>query len=215
MLRLINGVTVCTRIRPTPKLRSPLSPFLISPPALRSIYATPGFLTKAFKARRKMAEVVPQTRPLSEVEADPTETLTSVEKKPRLDVEVERSEEQSIPSTSTAKQKPANAGKQPKQRASKKKKKKQLPPEPYSHDDVLWRDVRDLLGVGVADGIIKEGKEWESPFQYGEELEVEVSTISSTGTHFYYSPVSTVSSAVPYFHQVTGWRLHPPLNHHG
>jgi tRNA (uracil-5-)-methyltransferase len=46
---------------------------------------------------------------------------------------------------------------------------------------VLWRDVRDLLGVGVADGIIKEGKEWESPFEYGEELEVEVSAISSTG----------------------------------
>jgi len=131
-----------------------------------------------------MAEVVPQTRPLSEVEVDPTEILTSVEKKPRLDIETERSEEQAIASTSTVKQKPANAGKQPRQKVSKKKKNKQLPPELYSHEDVLWRDVRDLLGVGVADGIIEEGKEWESPFQYGEEVEVEVLTISSTGTFF-------------------------------
>jgi tRNA (uracil-5-)-methyltransferase len=131
-----------------------------------------------------MAEVVPQTRPLSEVEVDPGEISTSVEKKPRLDIEMDRSEEQAVASTSTAasKQKPANGEKQPRKKASKKKKQKHLPPEPYSNDDVLWRDVRDLLGVGVADGIIEEGKEWESPFQHGEEVEVEVSAISSTGT---------------------------------
>ena len=128
-----------------------------------------------------MTEVIPQTRPLSEVEVDPSEILTSVGKKPKLDIEAEHSEEQAVASTSTAKPRPANAEKQSKQKALKKKKKKQLPPEPYSHDDVLWRDVRDLLGAGVADGIIEDGKEWESPFQYGEELEVEVSTISSTG----------------------------------
>lgn len=135
-----------------------------------------------------MAEVVPQTRPLSEVDADPSEVLTSVEKKPRLDSQVERSVKQAIASTSTAtttttKQKPANGEKQSKKKASRKKKQKHLPPEPYSHDDVLWRDVRDLLGLEVADGIIEEGKEWESPFQCGEEFEVEVSAISSTGTY--------------------------------
>jgi len=137
-----------------------------------------------------MAEVVPQTRPLSEVDVDPSEIITSMEKKPRLDVEVEHPKEQAVASTSTAavtattttKQKPANGEKQSKKKASKKKKKKQLPPEPYSHDDVLWRDVRDLLGAEVANGIIEEGVEWDSPFQYGEEVEVEVSAISSTGT---------------------------------
>ena len=198
MLRLISGVTVCTRIRPTPRLRSSPSPHLLSHPAFRSIYSTPGSITKAFKARRKMAEALPQTRPLSEVEVDPGETLASVGKKPRLDTEAERPEEQA--STSTAKQTPANAVRQSKQRTSKKKKKKQLPPEPYSHEDVLWRDVRDLLGVGVADGIIKERKEWESPFQYGEELEVEVSTISSTGMFSTSSyPVNIDLSVVPLF----------------
>jgi len=138
-----------------------------------------------------MAEVVPQTRPLSEVDVVPSEVLISVGKKPRLDIQVERSEEQAVVSTSTAtttKQKPANREKQSKKKASKKKKQKRLPPEPYSQDDVLWRDVRDLLGSGVADGTIEEGKEWESPFQYGEEVEVEVLTISSTGTdlHIYF-----------------------------
>ena len=133
-----------------------------------------------------MAEVVPQTRPLSEVEVDPSEVLISVEKKPRLDNELQRSEEQAVASTSTApttttKQGPANGEKQSKKKSSKKTKKKRLPPEQYSHDDVLWRDVRDLLGAGVADGVIEEGKEWESPFQHAEEVEVEVSTISSTG----------------------------------
>jgi hypothetical protein len=184
MFRLINGVTARVRVCPTPKLRSsPSSPLLISPSTSRSIYSAPGFLTSAYKTRRRMAETVPQTRPLSEVEVDQSEVLSSVEKKPRLGVEVERSEGQTVASTSTAtvKQKPANREKLLGKRGSSKKKRKHLPPEPYSYDDVLWRDVRDLLGVGVADGIIKEGKEWESPFEYGEELEVEVSAISSTG----------------------------------
>lgn len=185
MFRLINGVIVRVRVSPTPKLRSPSSPpFLISPSTFRSIHNTPGFLTGTFKTRWNMAEVVPQTRPLSEVDVDPSEVLTSVEKKPRFGIEVERSEEQAVASTSTAaatRQKPANGQKQSKKRASKKKK-KHIPPEPYSPDDVLWRDVHDLLGAGVADGIIEEGKEWESPFQYGDEVEVEVSAISSTGT---------------------------------
>ena len=188
MFRLINGVTVRVRISPTPKLRSQ-SPFLISPPISRSIYVPPGFLTNPFKARRKMAQVVPQTRPLSEVEPDPGGFLTSVEKKPRLGVDVGRSEDQPVASTSTVaatastKQKSADGGKQSKKKASKRKKQKHLLPEPYSNEDVLWRDVRGLLGAEAVDGIIKEGREWDSPFQYGEEVEVEVTAISSTGMH--------------------------------
>lgn len=185
MFRLINGVTVRVRISPTPKLRSQ-SPFLISPPISRSIYVPPGFLTKPFKARRKMARVVPQTRPLSEVELDPSGSPTSAEKKQRLDVD---SEEQpvaltsTVAATSSAKQKSVNGGKQSKKKVSKRKNRKYALPEPYSHEDVLWRDVRGLLGAEVVDGIIEEGREWDTPFQSGEEVEVEVTAISSTGTH--------------------------------
>ena len=186
MFRLINGVTVRGRIPPTPKHRSQ-SPSLISPPISRSIYVPPGFLTKPFKTHRKMAQVVPQTRPLSEVEPDRSGLLTSVEKKPRLEVGVERFEEQPVASTSTvaAEQKPVNGGKQSEKKGSKRKKRKHLLPEPYSQEDVLWRDVRDLLGADVVDGIIEEGREWESPFQFGEEVEVEVTAIASTGTHLH------------------------------
>ena len=181
MFRLINGMTVRGRIAPTPKLRSQ-SPFFISPPISRSIYVPPGFLTKPFKTQ--MAQVVPKTRPLSEVEPDRSGLLTSVEKKPRLEVGVERSEGQPVASTSAvaAKQRSVNGGNQSKKKTSKRKK---LLPEPYSRDDVLWRDVRDLLGAEVVDGTIEEGREWDSPFQYGEEVEVEVTAIASTGTHLH------------------------------
>ena len=136
-----------------------------------------------------MAQVIPQTRPLSEVESDPNGFLTSAEKKQRLGVDFERSEDQPVASTSTVaatastKRKSADGGKQSKKKASKRKKQKHLLPEPYSNEDVLWRDVRGLLGAEAVDGIIKEGREWDSPFQYGEEVEVEVTAISSTGTH--------------------------------
>ena len=190
MLRLFTGVSVTVRLSPTPKPRSSSSyPFFTSPSNSRSLYAPSGFLTRAFKASGSdMTEAVPQTRRLSEVEMDPSEGLASVGKKPRLDIEMERSEEQAVVSTSTAattttKQKPANGDKQPKKkRGSKRWKQRFLPPEPYSNDDVLWRDVRNLLGTEVADGIIEEGKEWESPFQNLEEVTVKVSAISSTGT---------------------------------
>ena len=129
-----------------------------------------------------MAEVVPKTRPLSE---DPGELQTSVNKKPRLS---DGSEEQPIASTSTAAtattaagQTQANAEQRLKGKRIKRKK-KYPPPEPCSAEDVLWRDVRDLIGKDVADGIIAEGREWESPFERGEEVEVEVSVVSSTGT---------------------------------
>ena len=90
-----------------------------------------------------MAGVVPQTRPLSEVDVDSGEVLTSVEKKPWLGIEVEHPEERAVALTSTAatttttKPKQANGEKQSRKKASKKKKQKHLPPEPYSHDDVL------------------------------------------------------------------------------
>jgi hypothetical protein len=177
MFRLLNGTVV--RVRPTPSS----SRFLIPPS--RSIHTAPGYLTGLLKTRREMAKVVPQTRPLSEADLDPNQVLKSAEKKPRLQVEHELSEQQTIASTSTrAATKPEQETGETqvkKKKWMKRKAKKRLPPEPYSREDVLWKDVHDLLGADVADRIIEEGNEWESPFQHGEELRVEVSAISSTG----------------------------------
>lgn len=177
MFRLLQNGTV-VRIRPA----SSSSRSLIS--RSRSIQTAPGFLSELLKARRKMAKVVPQTRPLSETDLDPAQVATSAEKKPRTQMDVEPSEQQPVASSSTGattEQKQPNRKTQPK-KTSKRRKQKRLLPEPYSREDVVWRDVRELLGADVADGVIKEGNDWESPFQHGEELQVEVSAISSTGT---------------------------------
>ena len=46
--------------------------------------------------------------------------------------------------------------------------------EPYSHDDVLWHDVRALLGRDTAG-------DRDPPFQFREEIEVVVDRLSSYG----------------------------------
>lgn len=188
-------ITVGVRVRPT--LAS--SRFLIFYPTPRSIHTAPGFLAEALKTRRGMAKVVPRARPLSEVDRDASQVLTSAEKKTRLEVEAGPPEEQVVASTSSrAATKKKSGGARPKGKVSKKKRYKYMLPGPYSPEDVLWRDVRNLLGGGVADGIIEEGNEWKSPFQPGGEVQVEVSAISSAGVplHRHFSHVS-VSSNTP------------------
>lgn len=69
-----------------------------------------------------------------------------------------------------------------KKEARKAKKKGQhVLPEPYSTDDVLWRDVISVLGQDIVDNIIEEGTEWDSPFEFREEVDVEVHSLSSNG----------------------------------
>lgn len=48
--------------------------------------------------------------------------------------------------------------------------------EPYSHDDVLWNDVRALLGTDTV-----RSADWESPFHFREEIDVVVDRLSSHG----------------------------------
>ncbi|OAX31345.1 S-adenosyl-L-methionine-dependent methyltransferase [Rhizopogon vinicolor AM-OR11-026] len=80
----------------------------------------------------------------------------------------------------------------PSKKASKKSKKKQkhILPEPYSTGDVLWRDVVALLGSDVVEHALQNGTEWASPFDHREEVEVEVSTLSSNGDALARSPAS-------------------------
>lgn len=63
---------------------------------------------------------------------------------------------------------------------SKKKQKHKLP-QPYSSDDVVHRDVIALLGQDAVDKVIEAGKDWDSPFKTGQEVELTVSTMSSNG----------------------------------
>jgi len=66
---------------------------------------------------------------------------------------------------------------------SKKKKQKHVLPEPYSPGDVLWRDIVALLGNDTIEHAQQHGTEWESPFGHLDEVEVEVSQLSSNGAH--------------------------------
>lgn len=64
---------------------------------------------------------------------------------------------------------------------SAKRKQKRVLPEPYSSEDVLWRDIVALLGDDAVEHALQHGTEWDSPFEFREEVEVEVSTLSSNG----------------------------------
>ena len=70
---------------------------------------------------------------------------------------------------------------QPQKKQARKQKRKPLP-EPCSPEDVLWHDVVALLGSHTVDHKIAQGTEWDSPFGFREEVEVEVSKLSSNGT---------------------------------
>jgi hypothetical protein len=79
----------------------------------------------------------------------------------------------------------------PKSKSAKKKKRnvKHKPIEPYSSEDVIHRDVVALLGRGVVDDLIAGGKDWTSPFQIKEEVELTVSALSSNGERSIIQPL--------------------------
>ncbi|PSS31110.1 hypothetical protein PHLCEN_2v2349 [Hermanssonia centrifuga] len=68
------------------------------------------------------------------------------------------------------------------------KKMKNMVIEPYSAQDVIFRDVISLLGQEAVDKAIQEGKDWESPFQFREEVELTASILSSTGESLAIAP---------------------------
>ncbi|KAH9850606.1 S-adenosyl-L-methionine-dependent methyltransferase, partial [Lenzites betulinus] len=106
-----------------------------------------------------MASIHP--RPRSGSPAQPPE------KKPRLDA----------PAESSA---PSPSKKQPKQK--KQKKTARRAPEPYSHDDILLREVSALLGQEYADAAKAADLDYDAPFDLSQHLDLTVSSISpSTG----------------------------------
>ena len=94
------------------------------------------------------------------------------------------------------------------------KRKKHTPPDFGSSEDVISREVVELLGDEVVARAEADGVEWESPFGFREEVELTVSSISSSGmSHFkvcvdrsYSYPPST---SAPF--SITSWT--PTKNH--
>ncbi|RDB19521.1 tRNA (uracil(54)-C(5))-methyltransferase [Hypsizygus marmoreus] len=66
-------------------------------------------------------------------------------------------------------------------RAKKRREKEAQLPEICSTEDVLWRDVIAVLGKDVVDKALEDGTAFDSPFEYHQEVELEISSICSSG----------------------------------
>ena len=119
-----------------------------------------------------------QTRVLSDPEVD-----EPAHKKPRLDDHgkgdnIDSSMENPIASTS---QPTKNNGAE-KRVKKKNRKRKEVPlPELCSAADVLYQEIRLILGGDVVDAVTSEGGAFKSPYLRGDEVEVTIDRMSAGG----------------------------------
>ena len=122
----------------------------------------------------------PQTRVLLESDVD-----EPVHKKPRLDDDDHGNEANidiamEVPIASTS-QPTKNNGSE-KRLKKKNKKRKEVPlPELCSAADVLYQEIRLMLGGDVVDAVTSEGGAFKSPYSRGDEVEVTVDRMSAGG----------------------------------
>ncbi|KAF7350725.1 S-adenosyl-L-methionine-dependent methyltransferase [Mycena sanguinolenta] len=64
-------------------------------------------------------------------------------------------------------------------------------PEPCSAEDVLWKEINDVLGEDYVNAALADGTDRQSPFEYHQELELQVVAICSTGSALAKSPESS------------------------
>ncbi|KAG5639174.1 hypothetical protein H0H81_006078 [Sphagnurus paluster] len=64
---------------------------------------------------------------------------------------------------------------------SKKRRGRTALPEPCSAEDVIWRDIIAVLGEDAVDKAAEEGAEFNSPFEFHQEVVLEVASICSNG----------------------------------
>ena len=62
------------------------------------------------------------------------------------------------------------------------RKKKRVSHEVASAGDVLWHEVQRLIGIDVAKEIMEAHQDFASPFEFGDELVVEVLEVGAGGT---------------------------------
>jgi tRNA (uracil-5-)-methyltransferase len=119
-----------------------------------------------------------QTRVLSESEVD-----EPAHKKPRLD---DHGKEATIDSAmgdpiASTSQPTKNNGLE-KRSKKKNKKKRDLPlPELCSAPDVLYHEIRSILGGSVVDAVTLEGGAFKSPYSGGDEVEVTIDRMTAGG----------------------------------
>ncbi|KAJ7834980.1 tRNA methyltransferase [Mycena olivaceomarginata] len=67
----------------------------------------------------------------------------------------------------------------------------QFAPELCSPEDVLWREIKGVLGEDYVDAALADGTDRQSPFEYHQELELQVVAACSTGSALATSPESS------------------------
>ncbi|KAJ7431941.1 tRNA methyltransferase [Mycena galericulata] len=99
-------------------------------------------------------------------------------KKPRLDApEVPEAAALASSASKTSAKPPPK-----KSKSQKRREQHNSLPEACSSDDVLWREIKEVLGADYVDSAVAEGTDKQSPFQYHQELEMQVVAICSTGS---------------------------------
>jgi hypothetical protein len=121
---------------------------------------------------KKIAIGMEINRPIDSQKREPSPSSTDNlanerrSKKPRLEGDV------SLSRDLEAKKKP---------KLSKRARQKLLRFEPGSPDDVLWRDVKAILGNDAVDDAIRREVDFEAPVTFGDEFELEVIELGSNG----------------------------------
>ena len=118
-----------------------------------------------------------QTRVLSESEVD-----EPVHKKPRLDDHSEANIDSAMEDLIASTSQPTKYNGSEKRLKKKNKKKKEVPlPELCSAADVLYQEIRLILGGDVVDTVTSEGGAFKSPYLRGDEVEVTIDRMSAGG----------------------------------
>ena len=123
---------------------------------------------------------LPQTRVLPDSEVD-----EPAHKKPRLDDDYGKEanvvdSDMGDPIASTS-QPTINNGSE-KRSKKKNKKRREVPlPELCSAGDVLYKEIRSMLGGDVVDAVTSEGGAFKSPYSRGDEVEVTIDRITAGG----------------------------------
>jgi tRNA (uracil-5-)-methyltransferase len=66
-------------------------------------------------------------------------------------------------------------------RAKKRRQKETGLPEPCSADDVLWQDIITVVGKDAVDKASEDEADFDSPFEYHQEVELEIASLGSSG----------------------------------
>jgi hypothetical protein len=167
--------------------------------------------------RRFMSDSVAQkARPASTL--DDSEAGTPLEKKQRLDAptQTDNDARHSKPATNTQASAPSERAQKPTQKRQsnakqkrKAKKHKHTLPDSGTSEDVVFKEVEELLGKQYVDAQVEAGTEWSAPFTLYEEVELLVKSMSSSGTSSSFGPA--FATPQPFLRNLPVISSNPPL----